>query len=272
MKNKIAPTRNVLLCSEALTPLVTLARWEDSGRGRFVVIDGPAGTGKTTIAKYLAEKFNGIFYRVPELATPRSFFSDLVSAVNHFTVGLHSAQRLFERLIADLAARGWPPIFLDESDRLDRVRGGVSLLECARDVHDSSGCPILLFSIANLARRLANPAGGYAEAFSSRVAARIRFERASQEDAELLAQSLLEDVKLDADLIAHCVAASGGSFRPLLALYAEIERLARAAGIDKVGLAKYQQLASFAGLPAAAPARRAKSNGAEPERPKKAVA
>jgi hypothetical protein len=79
-------------------------------------------------------------------------------------------------------------------------------------------------------------------------------------DAELLARSLIEDVKLDADLLQQCVSESGGSYRPLLRLFEQIERTAKSAGIRTVSLAKWRQLASFAGLPA----------GAEPPRRKNA--
>jgi hypothetical protein len=74
-------------------------------------------------------------------------------------------------------------------------------------------------------------------------------------------------VKFDGDLIAHCVAASGGSFRPLLDLFAEIEQLAKTAGTRSLSLAKYRQLASFAGMPAAAPTRRVGRSSTE-KRPK----
>jgi DNA transposition AAA+ family ATPase len=268
-QNLIVPTRNPLLLGETIAEVLA----GRPGAARLAVVEGPAGTGKTSVAKNAAKQSGGIFFSVPEIVTACSLYSGIVNAANRgVIVELHSTQRLLERLISDLENAGWPPIFLDEADRLDRVRGGISLLEATRDIHDFSGSPIVLFSIGPLARRLLSPMGGLPEAFSTRVVKQIRFERASLEDAQLLAQRLLEDVKFDADLIAHCVAASGGSFRPLLALYSEIERLARAAGIDKIGLAKYQQLASFAGLPAPAPARRAKSSAPETERPKKAVA
>src|SRR5271166_1577987 len=257
MRNQIVATRYALLLGENIAQL--LARRPDSGR--FGIVEGPAGTGKTTVAKTVAKQYGGLYYSVTELESPRSLFSGLLNELSGWTVELHQTQRLRERFMFDLEQRGWPPLMLDEADRLDRVRNGISLLEVLRDIHDGGRSPIVLFSIANLARRLANPSGGYQEAFSSRVAARIRFERASLEDAELLAQRLLDDVKFDGDLIAHCVAASGGSFRPLLGLFAEIERLAKTARINKINLAKYQQLASFAGLPAAA-ARRAKGSKA----------
>ena len=271
-QNVIAPTRNALLLGEILAEISAHRLGHRPGSARFAVVEGPAGAGKTTAARNAAKQSGGIFFSVPEIVTPRSLYSGIVNAANGgVIVELHSTQRLLERLISDLENAAWPSIFLDEADRLDRVRGGISLLEATRDVHDFSASAIVLFSIGPLSRRLANPVGGYQEAFSSRVITRIQFERADIQDAQLLGQHLL-DVKLDADLLQHCVSASGGSYRPMLAMFEEIERIAKAAGIRSLGLGKWRQLSSFAGLPAPAPARRAKSSEAEAGRAKKAVA
>ncbi len=267
-QNIFVPTRNALLLSQAIEQISGMG--PDSAM--FLLVSGPAGTGKSSAARMLAKQRRGIYYSVSEGETARSLLSELLDPLDDWAAELGTRQTR-DYLLSDLERRKWPPVFLDEADRLDRTRNGVNLLEVVRDIHDRAHSAIVLFSIAHLARRLANQTGGdYAEAFSSRVAMVIKFERASLEDCELLAERLLEGVKFDADLIAHCLTASGGSFRPLLALYAQIEQLARSAGIDKIGLRKYTQLASFAGLPAAAPARRAKSSAAEAERPKKAIA
>jgi hypothetical protein len=204
VKDQIVPTRNVLLMSEMLAEI--LAR--RPGSRRFGLVEGPAGTGKTSIAKMLAKQYGGIFYSVSELETSRSLLSGLADAVNGSEAPAYSNRVWYQRLLDELEYAGWPPLMLDEADRLDRTRSGVSLLEVVRDIHDRGRSPIILFSIAHLAQRLAHPVGEYAEAFSSRVAAHVRFERATLEDGELLAQRLLEDVKLDADLIAHCIAVS----------------------------------------------------------------
>lgn len=253
-QHRIIPTRNFLLGSEAVAN-VLLGR---SNPSRFILIEGRAGTGKSTLANALLKTYEGsILYSVSELETPRSLVSGLVDAVHGFGVTTYtsraSSRVLHARLLQDLEYAGWPPLLLDEADRLDRMRNGISLLEVVRDIHDRGNSPIILFSIAHLARRLANPNGGYAEAFSSRIAAHVRFERASLEDGELLAQHL--GLKFDADLIAHCVEVSRGSFRPLVGLFAEIERVAKAAGVNKLNLAKWKQLSSYAGMPASAPRR-----------------
>ena len=73
---------------------------------------------------------------------------------------------------------------------------------------------------------------------------------------QLLARRLIEDVTLDVDLLQHCVSVSGGSFRPMLGMFEQIERIAKAAGVRSLGLTKWQRLTGFAALP----------EGAEPPR------
>jgi DNA transposition AAA+ family ATPase len=261
-KNQTLPSRNFLLGNESVERMLALGP-DPSDSSRIVVVDGPAGTGKTTIAKSLAKKYRGVYYSVAELETAHTLLGGIDEAVNGFTVSAYGQRLWLGRLIEDLERRHWPLIVLDEADRLDRVRHGVSLLEVIRDLHDRSQSIIILLSISHLARRLANPVGGYQEAFSSRVAMRIRFERCVLEDVQLFAQRLLEDVTLDMDLMQHCVEASAGSYRPLIALLSEIEKTAKTAGIRTVSLAKWRQLASFAGLPAGAEAPR-RQNAKQP--------
>jgi DNA transposition AAA+ family ATPase len=253
MKREIVQnTRNGLLFREMVEQLRVMG----PACGQFGFVEGPAGVGKTSFAKLFAEKFGAVYYSIAELETAHTLLGGIDKALNGFTSSEYGQRLWLSRLIEDLRRRHWPLILLDEADRLDRIRHGVCLLEVIRDVHDRGESPIILLSISHLARRLANPTGGYAEAFSSRVGARVRFEGAELIDAELLARSLIEDVRLDADLLQQCVSESGGSYRPLLRLFEQIERTAKSAGIRTVSLAKWRQLASFAGLPAGSEAPR----------------
>jgi SpoVK/Ycf46/Vps4 family AAA+-type ATPase len=137
MKNEIeiVRTRNNLLLGETLAQLLA-CRLESS---RFAIVQGPAGTGKTTTAKAFAKQFRGLYFSVRELESPRSLFVGLLELMNEWTEELR-LDALHHRLIYALAHKGWPPIFFDEADRLDKVRNGVSLLEVVRDVHDRAPC------------------------------------------------------------------------------------------------------------------------------------
>jgi DNA transposition AAA+ family ATPase len=180
--------------------------------------------------------------------------SGLLKAQLGWTVDLHSVQSLRERLLDELEERGWPPIFLDEADRLDRQRNGAHFLDIVRDLHDHGRSAFVLFSIQRLARKWASPTA-YFEAFTTRTAARIDFERPDLGDAEALARAACR-VGLGRDLVADCLSVSGGSMRPLMARFREVEGMARAAGLDFIDLPAWRRLCTLSG-DAPAPARRA---------------
>jgi DNA transposition AAA+ family ATPase len=238
------------------------------GSGRLVVINGAAGTGKTSSAKAIAKQYHGVYFSVPEMVTGRALISGVLDSMVGWRVELHRVEALWERLLIELERRGWPPIFFDEADRLNRTIHSCHLIEIVRDLHDEAECksPIVLLSIGKLARHLTN-ATGYAAAVSTRVCASVHFEAGSLKDAKLLARELLEGVTLTDDLIADCMAQSGGSFRPLLGLYSEIEQVCRAAEIETVSLAAWEQLSTYA-APSAAPSRVSKRNSGTAERRK----
>lgn len=234
----LAATRNVVSLSSAL---------EGLGRAdeRFLLVVGPAGTGKSTAARKLAERCGGVYYSAREGETARSLLSALVNALCGWSVDFYSVQKLRERLLDELEERGWPPVFLDEADRLDRQRNGVHFLDIVRDLHDHGHSAFVLLSIQRLARKWASPTS-YFEAFTTRTAARIDFERPDLGDAEVLARAACR-VRLGSDLVADCLSASGGSMRPLMARFREVEKTASAAGLGFIDLAAWQRLCALSG-------------------------
>ncbi len=151
-------------------------------------------------------------------------------------------------------------MFIDEADYLSRNRGRHDLLDVARDIYDESGSSIIFISVTHLAKRLAAPAG-YRETVTSRIGARVKFERASIADATLLARELLEGVEFDRDVVTYCVHDAAGSLRVLLNRYAEIEKLAQAAGVDRVSLATLDELRRMADMPTVDSAAKPASQG-----------
>lgn len=261
MRSKLVGTRNLCAAAEAIE---NLRDCQSTNSAPCLLIDGIAGTGKTSSAKMLAKQYGGVYFSACELETAHSLLSGLLNALVGWRVEQLHSYTLRQRLLDELEGNGWPLIFLDEVDRLDRNRNGVNLLELVRDLIDHGRSPVIMFSIARLARRLANPTG-YGAALSSRIVAHLRFERASLDDARLLASELLESVSFDDGLLADLLAVSGGSMRPLMRLFGEAEALARAAKISLLSAAKFKQLAQFAGRPALAvvtPARGEKSREA----------
>jgi hypothetical protein len=113
-----------------------------------------------------------------------------------------------------------------------------------RDLSDDSNCPIVFLSVSRLAARFARPTP-FTE---SRLASRVEFTAPTLKDATQVAAELVEDVTYEPGLIAACLETAGGSLRSLLALYGELEEVAKSVGVTSVSLGKAQQLRAFAGL------------------------
>jgi hypothetical protein len=119
-------------------------------------------------------------------------------------------------------------------------------MQLCRDLSDQGGAVIVFVSVKRLATRLAKP-DVYDETICTRLATdSIRFARPSLADAQKLADELL-DVVLDSDVVASALAASDHSIRPLMAAFAEIERVATAAKVDRLSLARWEELKATAG-------------------------
>jgi AAA domain len=219
---------------------------------RLLSIEGPPASGKTASVDHACERLGGLKVRAREIwKGPRQPLYDLAYILN----GWHVEGRtpaLYERVQEDIVEKRIAFIAIDEADYLDSG-GRYDLLSLFRDLSDETGCPILFLSVGRLAARFLRPTP-FTETITSRLAARIEFLPPSMKDATLLAE-LVEDVNLDPHLVGACLAASGGSLRALLSIYAEIERAARSAGVTgNLTLGKAEQLRAFAGLAPIAPA------------------
>jgi hypothetical protein len=102
-------------------------------------------------------------------------------------------------------------------------------------------------SVSRLAARFARPTP-FTETMTSRLASRVEFTAPTLKDATQVAAELVEDVTYEPGLIAACLETAGGSLRSLLALYGELEEVAKSVGVTSVSLGKAQQLRAFAGL------------------------
>jgi predicted kinase len=234
---------------DAFNPAVPVEE-DPSNTPDALLVVADSGWGKSTAAAAAVEQYKALLIRVPELVTPVSLLTEILRALLGWSPDEKRAYDLYLRCIEELLRKrdedGSPVvIILDEADRLDRS-GRRNLMQLCRDLSDQGGAVIVFVSVKRLATRLAKP-DVYDETICTRLATdTIRFARPSLADAQKLADELL-DVVLDSDVVASALAASDHSIRPLMAAFAEIERVATAAKVDRLSLARWEELKATAG-------------------------
>jgi len=194
----------------------------------FVLLQGPAGSGKTFSAGILAQARTTYYLRAHAVLTPRTLLSEWIYAI----VGWHPAEKflseLHARLVGELRSSPGAVTIIDEADYL-ALGAHHHLLNIVRDVADLAGHPIVLISVTALARRLAAPTAFTAQ-ISSRVTSHVSFAAPTAADAEVMGRELLE-VTFDRDLITWCFGHSDASLRGLVRQFEKIETGAVAAGL-----------------------------------------
>lgn len=249
MKQTIVATRSVLSALEAFD---LIAHRRNAGGGQLLLIEGPAGCGKSTFGRLIVRQYGGVLVRARQTWAPSSAMNDTLQAVDEHSAGYRSAHEAYLKLAQSVSEKSLPCLVLDEADYL--LRGGHhDLLNVFRDLSDETEIPIVFLSVQHLAKRLAAPTG-LLSAVSSRVAAQVRFERPTLADAALLARELLEGISLERDLISFLLQAAGGSIRRLIGLLGDLEEGTRSAGVEgSIGLLRAEKLGVI-GRSARAPA------------------
>ncbi len=198
-------------------------------RGGIAHFSGPAGTGKSSFSRLIAEKYGYPLWRLHTADSERAMLSGLLHEVLGWHCDHSRIDELYVCLRDQVRDRELHCILVDEGDCLDQSPRFVKL-NILRDLADESGATIVIFSTAALARRLETPSP-YLEQVSSRIVGRFEFQRPNLRDAMKLSE-LVEGVIFEQDLVAACLAASRGSIRPLIDLYRQIEATARSGGIS----------------------------------------
>jgi DNA transposition AAA+ family ATPase len=214
-------------CNRAETMINRLC--EGPRLGGIAHLSGPAGTGKSSFARLIAEKHGYPLWRLHTADSERAMLSGLLHEVLGWTYNLHRVDELYARLRDEVRLSELRCLLLDEGDCLDQSPRFIKL-NILRDLAEESGATIVIFSTAALAHRLKTPSP-YLEQVSSRIVRNFEFQRPNLRDAMKLSE-LVEGVIFEQDLVAACLAASRGSIRPLMDLYRQIETTARSGGIS----------------------------------------
>jgi len=231
MRAATVRTKSMIAALEAGTQLLEAVRYAGQGTGVLGLFHGPSGSGKTHAARAIIEQGggDGFFLRAREVCPPHAMLADWLEAVAGHNFGLRTPSDLYARLIAVLRQK---PASITVWDEADYMLAGPRhpRLNIARDVADEAGHAIIFLSVTSLAHRLERPTSFMAQ-IATRVVARIEFGAIGLADAGLLAHELIENLELSRDLVSACTRAAGGSIRPLLHLYQQIERAAAAGGV-----------------------------------------
>lgn len=229
-------------------------------RQKNILLYGPPGIGKSTFIQHALNRrglWEGRRLRVVSIPlfrhqTARQALYALCRAIEGdgaepYARTAESAERLFFRLL-DLVECEHADSVLALVDEADYAVGG-DLTDLLRDAFDEAGGRLLFgfVSIAVFAAKMANPATPLLEAAASRLAVHRRLPSASQADAQLLADHLVEGVRLDSDLVSHLLKGARGSIRSLLDRYEEVEDIARIADVERLSLARWNDLRRLAG-------------------------
>ncbi len=233
MHNKIVPVGNVLRMAEACKAL--LAR--PAGMPGMGLCHGDSGLGKTTAVAWLATRENGVYVRARAASTPTSMLDNIGKELN---LALKQRVDLKIDAIVERLAQTGRPLFLDEADYIVGKDGENRLANTVRDLHDLATTPVILIGMRGIDRRIA-----LSPQLSGRMAQWVEFKSCTQDDAQKLADELVEKVKVAPDLVAALSERAGGSIRNVTVGLAKIEQFARKKGMARIELADWPKGEAF---------------------------
>jgi DNA transposition AAA+ family ATPase len=223
MKNEIVPVKNLQRLAELGDLLETRAA-RTPGVG---VVHGDTGVGKSTGLTWYVGKKKAPYVRAMQLWTPSSM---LAAIAQELDVAPHrDLARMTTEIVNALATQN-SMLIVDEADYVvDQKR----LLNTLRDIHDLSQVPLILIGMAEFVKKLSSRIDQ--RQFSGRIAFKVEFEPLDLEDATLLATTLLDGVKAEADLVKRLHEACEGSTRLITVGLQRIETFAKTKNLKIIG-------------------------------------
>jgi DNA transposition AAA+ family ATPase len=194
--NTVAPLATVGMLMTTMTRALATPLKE-----RFVVLHGHAGYGKTTAARYAANKFRA--YRVE--CCSHWTRKALLAAILH-EMGIqagHAISDMFNKVVEQLARSG-RPLIIDEADYLTRN----SCIETVRDILDKSYAVVVLCGEEYLPSKLEKW-----ERVHSRIFDYVEALPVDMDDVKHLAHLYCPDTKIDDGWLAELHQQTGGNTR-----------------------------------------------------------
>jgi DNA transposition AAA+ family ATPase len=232
MKNQMAIVKNVTALREAFTALVN----RDHGIPGMSLVHGETGFGKTTAIAWLVNQVRGVYVRALATWTPAAMLGAIMKELGAAPLHNGSAQ-MVDHIVQKLAQDN-RSLFVDEADYILRNPKSV---ESLRDIHDISGCPVVLIGMKNIDKRIV-----HRPQLAGRISHWVNFAPADLDDAQTLT-STVSEIDVAEDLLAELHRQSGGSMRLMVVALARIEALAKANGWKKVDQNKWGDRQLFLG-------------------------
>lgn len=220
MKSTIVPVKNV----RGLAQMGEQLRDRPLGTPGIALVWGRVGLGKTTAVAWYANQVNAVFVRAYRCITPLGLLQDICAELGLERYRSH--KKCLDEVTRALAEAN-RPLFIDEADYLVESH---ALIETVRDVHDLSDAPLVLIGMEQVAKKVRR----YPQ-FESRVMQWMQFAKCDAVDARQIADDMLEEVRVDDDLLAELLSAANGEIRRLVVGLGQIEAKARQTGIKMMG-------------------------------------
>lgn len=219
MKRIIAPVKNVAALGAAFSALSE----RDAGVPGIGLVHGFTGAGKSTAVTLLVNRSNGVFVRAAAVWSPNTMLGALVHELGGQPGGSNAKMFGF---ITEQLCREPRPVFVDEADYLLQ---NVKMLETLRDLHDTTGVPLIIIGMDDIARRITNR-----PQFHRRITQWVKFRELDLADMRTLVDSVCE-VGISDELAGKLHHAAGGRMGLITVGLARIEAVAKGQGWESVG-------------------------------------
>ena len=225
MKNKIAIVKNVIATQVLIEELMD----RDYGVPGIGLMYGPPGLGKTTATASVVNRCNGIYIRAISGITLSQLLRQIVRELSG--PEMHTKESMINYIVETMAVNN-RPLFIDESDYLLSDK---NTLEMVRDIHDLTGCPVVLIGMESVRRKLQRH-----QQFYSRINEWLEFKPLDMEDLKILVSAVIDDgVKIEEDLLQELLRCSGGEVRRIITGLSKVEAMAKSNELDSIDLVQW---------------------------------
>lgn len=217
MKRIFARTINV----ERFVAAMTRLHQRQEGIPGMALVFGEPGLGKTKTCIWWCCQNDGVFIRTKKLMTGRWLLEEIVAELGE--APMRRISDLYRQAVDQLLEKP-RTIFVDEADYLAH---DARVLETLRDIHDTTGTPIVLIGMDQADKKLAR----YKHLFD-RFSEIVKFHPLDNQDIKMIADQLC-DVRLTDDAILY-IAEQANRFRRVIVWLYKAEAIAKANSLKEV--------------------------------------